>query len=318
MAATTEIGGAPAATRRGMVTAIGPELAQLAVVALWASGFVVTKAAFAEVTPLAFVFVRFLLMTLLAFAVLFLRRRGAARGVRRADLGRFAVAGLSGYTLYQLGYALGLERTSAFSSSLLIAMVPLFTVLILAGTGEPTPFRGWLGLGLAIVGVLVFLLDKRGDGGTLLGDALSLGAALAFAVYGIVNRPLVTAYPPETQTAYALLLGSMPLLAIGAPAALAEDWGGVTAAGWLGIAYMVVLPSYVAYMLWNWAIARRGVAAATSSGLLVPVGSGVLSAVALGEGFGPTKILGGALVLAGLVIARSRRRAPQAAVEGTG
>ncbi len=313
VAAKTGSGDARAAKGGGSVAAIGPELAQAVVVGLWASGFVVTKAAFAEVTPLAFVFVRFALMTLLAFAVLFVRRRGAARGVRRADLGRFAAAGLSGYTLYQIGYALGLERTSAFSSSLLIAMVPIFTVLILAGIGEPTPFRGWLGLGLAAVGVLVFLLDKRGDGGTLLGDALSLGAALAFAVYGIVNRPLVAAYPPETQTAYALLLGSLPLLAIGTPAALAQDWGDVSAAAWGGIAYMVVLPSYVAYMLWNWAIARRGAAAATGSGLLVPVLSGGLSAVALGEGFGPAKVLGAALVLAGLVLSRTGRRAPHAA-----
>ena len=78
----------------GMVAAIGPELGQLLVVGLWASTFIVTKAAFAEVSPLAFVFVRFALMTALAFAVL--AARGRTWRVRRSDLPRFLLAGLAG------------------------------------------------------------------------------------------------------------------------------------------------------------------------------------------------------------------------------
>ena len=186
-------------------------------------------------------------------------------------------------------------------------MVPLFTVLILALMGESTPGQEWLGVGIAVAGVAVFLLDKRGQAGTVVGDALSLGAAVAFAAYGIVNRPLVARYPPETYTAYTVLIGSVPLLIVAAPATLAQDWGDVSAAGWLAIVYMVVLPVYVAYMLWNWAIARRGVATATTFSLLVPIVSGILSALIFAEGFGPAKLLGAALVLAGLVIARTRR-----------
>ena len=113
--------------------------------------------------------------------------------VDRSDWGLVALAGLTGCTLYQLGFILGLSRTSPFSSSLLIAMVPLFTVLILAVMGEPTPLQGWVGLGVALVGVALFLLDKRGaSAGTLLGDLLSIGAAISFATYGIITRPLVS------------------------------------------------------------------------------------------------------------------------------
>lgn len=298
---------APSTRRASLVARTGPELAQVVVVGLWASTFVVTKASFAEMTPLAFTFARFALMTLLAFGVLLVRRRGAERRARRADLGRFALAGLSGYTLYQLGFVLGLDRTSPFSSSLLIAMVPLFTVLILAPMGERTPRRGWIGLAVAILGVVVFLLDRRGAPGTLLGDALSIGAAVSFAFYGIVNRPLVARYPMETWTAYTVLLGSIPLMIVTGPAAVAQDWGALSAWSWVAIVYMVLLPVYAAYMLWNWGIAQRGAAAATSFSLLVPIVSGSLSALTFAEGFGPLKMLGAALVLAGLVIVRARR-----------
>jgi len=298
---------------------VGPELAQLVVVGLWASTFIVTKATFAQVSAMAFVFARFALMAVLAAAVLLLRRPRGERGVRRQDWGRFALAGAAGYTCYQLGFVLGLEHTSAFSSSLLIAMVPLFTVLILTAGGERPPLRAWLGIAVAVAGVAVFLLDKLDGGasGTLLGDLLSLGAAVSFAVYGIVNRPLVAAYPPETYTAYTLIAGTVPLLLVSAPGALAQDWGRVSFAAWVGIVYMVVFPVYVAYMLWNWAIARRGVAAATSFSLLVPVVSGALSALVFDEAFGPAKLLGAALVLAGLIVVRAPRRAPKPATEET-
>jgi drug/metabolite transporter (DMT)-like permease len=297
----------------GLLGAIGPELAQLLVVGLWASTFIVTKHAFAELSPLAFVFVRFLLMTALAFAVLAAGRRSWR--IRRADLARFAAAGLAGYTFYQLGFVLGLHATSPFTSSLLIAMVPLFTVVFLALRGERASRRAWAGLALALVGVAVFLADqwRRGEPGSLSGDLLSLLAAVSFAIYGIVNRPLARDYPPETYTAYTLLAGSLPLLAISAPAALAQNWGAISWLAWGEIVYMVVLPVYVAYMLWNWAIARRGAAAATSFSLLVPVASGALSAWLFAEPFGATKLLGAALVLGGLAIVRAPGRAAKSA-----
>ena len=292
----------------GFTSRLGPEMAQLLVVCLWASTFVGIKAAFAEMSPLAFVFARIVLMLAIAFGVLLLRQRGAGRGIARADWGRFVLAGLTGFTLFQLGFVLGLERTSPFSAALLIAMVPLFTVLMLAFMGEPTPLQGWLGLGVALAGVVIFLFEKRdAGGGTLLGDLLSIGAAIAFTVYGVVNRPLVNKYPAETYTAWSVLTGAVPLVLISIPAATQQDWAGVSRQGWISLIYLAIFPVYVAYILWNWAIARRGVAAA-SLGLLVPIVSGALSAIYFGETFGPLKLLGAALVLAGLVIVRAPAR----------
>lgn len=285
-----------------------PELAQIVVVVLWASTFVVTKAAFAEVSPLGVIFSRFLIMLALALVVMFAKERGGSLWIERRDLGRFILAGLTGYTLYQLGFILGLSRTSPFSSSLLIAMVPLFTVLILAIMGERTPRQGWIGLVVALVGVVIFLLDKRSaETGTLVGDLLSIAAGLSFAAYGVVNRPLVAKYPTATYTGWSILAGAIPLLLIALPSAIEQDWDSVSEMGWFSIVYLAILPVYVAYMLWNFAIARRGVAKATTFSLLVPIVAGVLSAIFYGEPFGPLKLLGAALVMIGLVIVRLPR-----------
>jgi drug/metabolite transporter (DMT)-like permease len=110
----------------------------------------------------------------------------------------------------------------------------------------------------------------------------------------------------------------VPLLAVSAPAALAQDWGAVSGRGWLAIGYMTVLPVYVAYLLWNWVIIRRGATAATSFSLPVPVVSGALSALFFAERFGPLKLLGAALALAGLIAIRLPRRDRRAAPREAG
>jgi len=70
------------------------------------------------------------------------------------------------------------------------------------------------------------------------------------------------------------------------------------------MAYMMIFPVYLAYMMWNWAIARRGVGI-TGWNMLVPVVSGVLAALFYGEAFGPMKLVGGALALIGLILMRA-------------
>lgn len=290
-----------------------PEISSLLVVVMWASTFVITKDAFDDIEPLAFIFARFLAVSVIALTVLAVRgqrrgREGKARYwvVRRAHWPTFAVAGITGYAFYQIAFTLGLANTSAFSSSLMISMIPLFSLAFVAFRGERPPLMTWAGVGVSLTGVVIFLAERTGDSG-MLGNALSLAAAASFALYGIVNRPLVRAYPPETVSAYATAIGTVPLLIVGAPAAIREEWTALPVSAWLTLAYMAIFPVYLAYIMWNWAIGQRGMAA-TSWNLLVPIISGVLSAIVFSEAFGPLKILGGALAITGLIVMQTRRQ----------
>ncbi len=297
----------PVESRPDSQIAFLPELALLATVTFWASTFIVTKDAFEQIEVMAFVFVRFLLMTIMAFVILgAMHARNPEIGLlpRKRDLPRFLMAGLSGFTVYQLGYNLGLDRTSVFSASLLISTSPLFTILVLTVIGERPPAAAWIGVVVAVAGVAVFLMDKRGGEHSLSGDLLCFMAAAAFGLYSVVNRPLAKSYPPATYTAWTLLFGSIPLVLAGTPAAGRQDWGALTASNWIAIAYVVVFPVYIAYMLWNFGIKRRGAAIATSFGLLVPVIAGTLSALIYDESFGVRKLLGAVLVLGGLLFIR--------------
>jgi drug/metabolite transporter (DMT)-like permease len=294
------------------LTALLPELAAVAVVLVWASTFVLTKNAYEEFRPLAFAFVRFIGIILVAFGALAIRSRGGDRDawwrIDRADAPRLVVSGVFGYCFYQLGFTLGLAHTSPFSSSLMIAMMPLATLVIVAAMGERPAAAVWLGALIALAGVAIFLSNRSGDSG-MLGNVLSFGAAVSFAFYGIVSRPLVKKYRAETFSAFSTLAGAIPLLLVSLPDAIRQDWSLISGTSWLVMAYMFIFPVYLAYMLWNWAIKHRGVAIAGWN-MLVPVVSGVLAALFYGESFGPVKLLGGALALLGLILMRRPPKRP--------
>lgn len=248
-------------------------------------------------------------MATMALCIMMIQSRGFPVP-QRQHWARFLVAGLTGYTFYQLGFVLGLDRTSVFSSSLLVATSPLFTMLILAAIGERPPAASWIGVAIAVTGVAVFLVEKRGGDRSLEGDLLSLMAAISFAAYGIVNRPLTVTYSPAVSTAYAMTLGSIPLILLSVPAATRQDWNAIPPSSWTAVGFMVIFPVYLAYILWNFGIQRRGAAIASSFGLLVPILSGVLSAAIFNEQFGFAKLMGGGLVLMGLLTIRLSAQPP--------
>jgi drug/metabolite transporter (DMT)-like permease len=289
-----------------------PELAALAVVIVWGSTFTLTKSVFGEVQPLAFGFARFIVITLIAFAVLAFQARRHHRPdwwhIRRDDLPLFVITGLCGYTFYQLGFMIGLDNTSPFSGSLMISLQPIVVLAIVTTIGERQPALVWLGALVALAGVAMFLFNRDGDS-QLLGNAIAFFGGASFALYQVFNRRLIRAYPPAAYSAYSTLFGAIPLLLISSPQAVSQDWGAVSLQSWLIIVYMSIFPVYLAYIAWGWAISKRGVAISGLT-LLVPVVAGILSIMFFSEAFGPLKLLGGALALAGmLVMQRANRKA---------
>src|SRR5258705_10214661 len=85
-------------------TSRSTDLGLLFVVLIWGLSPSIFKIAFTELEPLAFVFVRFLLLCALSLVVLFVRGRrgGKAWRISRADVPLLIVSGLSGYGFYQL------------------------------------------------------------------------------------------------------------------------------------------------------------------------------------------------------------------------
>jgi drug/metabolite transporter (DMT)-like permease len=292
------------------IKAFLPELAALSVVVVWGSTFTLTKSAYTEFQPLAFGFARFVIIVLVSFAVLAMHARRNNHvhwwRIKRRDLPLFILTGICGYTLYQLGFMLGLEHTSPFSGSLMISLQPLVTLGIVTLLGEKQPALVWAGVLVSLAGVALFLANGDGES-QLLGNLISFGGGVSFALYQVFNRRLVQEYPPATYSAYSTLFGAIPLLLISAPGAMRQDWALISTQSWFTLVYMCIFPVYLAYILWGWVIGKRGVAISGLT-LLVPVVAGGMAMLFFDEAFGPQKLLGGALALAGLLVMQQANR----------
>jgi drug/metabolite transporter (DMT)-like permease len=270
---------------------------------MWASTFVTFKIAWRDVDPVAFTGVRFALMVVLSVAVLAIA--GPRRLPRRVDLPVLAASGLTGYFLYQMGFVLGLDRTSAVASAILVSTHPMFSVLFSWMAGRERPTRATVaGLVVGFVGVAVFLGGWNAVGAARAGDLLSLAAAAAFGAYGVINQGVGDRLSGRQVMAYGLAIGGTLTVLVSLPAMLRQDWSSVDGVSWVILVYSAIGPVYLAYALWNWAIGRRGIARTVVYGFLVPVLGGAMAVVFLNEHVRPEQVAGAVLVVAGLVVTR--------------
>ncbi len=282
------------------------DVALLLVVFMWASTFTLFKIAWRDIDPVAFTGLRFAVMFVFSVAVL-LFASGRVRP-RRENLPRLAAAGLTGYFLYQMGFVLGLDRTSALASAILISTHPIFSVIVMWLARKERPARFQVaGVVVGFLGVAVFLRAWDAFAAARPGDLLSLGAAAAFGAYGVINQPLAARYPSRELMSYTLGLGGLLITLISVPSMAGQDWGAVSLQSWVILAYAIVGPVYLAYALWSWAIRHRGIPRTVVYGFLVPILGGAIAVLALDEGVRLEQVIGGLLVLGGLLITRLSR-----------
>ena len=293
--------------RPGMGVVSSIDLLMLGVVVVWGVNISVTKSTLAEMAPLAFDGLRFLLSSI-TMLILTIAIQGDLR-IQRGDWPRLALIGLIGHTLYQLLFIIGLDRTQAGHSALILGLTPVSVALIGLVLGiERVRAWVWAGIWLSFVGVgLVTSGSNDGihlGGPTLLGDLLTLAATLCWASYTVLAKPLLSRYSPIKLTTLTMALGTVPLLAASMPALVAQEWGRVTAAGWLGLLYSYSLAIVGGYTVWYVSVQRVGSARTAIFSNLLPVVGLVAAWLMRGETLTPVQLIGAAMLLLGISLAR--------------
>jgi drug/metabolite transporter (DMT)-like permease len=276
----------------------------LVVVVIWGSSYTLFKVVYREIDPVAYTGAQYGVLVVMALVYL-VATRGSAR-IDRSDLPALALAGATGFFVFQLALVLGLQRSSAQASAILVAAHPLFAVMVvwLLRRSRARPIE-IAGIAISVVGVLVFERVWDAVNGLRPGDLLALLAAAAFGVYGVVSGSLAERYPSTRLLAYGLVCGGLPLVVVCIPAMASQDWGRAGGKSWLIVAYGFLGPVLIGNLLWVWAIGRRGVSRTVVYGFLVPVLGVVIAVIGLNERFGGfPQWIGAALVLAGLAVVR--------------
>jgi drug/metabolite transporter (DMT)-like permease len=211
-----------------------------------------------------------------------------------------AVTAVAGYNWL---FLTGLTLAPATDGAIIVpGLAPVFTLAI-AGLvlGERLGARGLAGMAVAAIGLfLVVRPAGEADGTRLLGDLLFLAGAALWGVYSVIARIASRRFNAVSTSLYGIALGTVILLPLAALEGGASAITNAPAEALAGIAYLAVFGTVAAFVLLNLGVARIGASRASAFALLVPV-VGVLTSVAfLGETLGPTTVIGGAIVLAGL------------------
>jgi len=299
----------------GRSRAIGVLFATTTAVA-WGAQFVVGKSALGTINAFPLTTVRYAIAASLWIVVLlFVEGRRAlrldGRGWRLFWLGSL---GFAGFNL--LAYT-GLAHARPESASLIVALGPLITALILWRRTRVRPSGTTLALlGVALLGVA--LVISGGDPASILdgsvgwGDALVLGAVFSFMLYGLGAAE----FPDFSPLRYTTLTASLGWLTIAGATVVAIGSGLVAAPTgaqlWSvapQILYLAIPGAFVAVLTWNGAIRRLGAQNAVLFGNLIPVTTFVIEIV---RGYRPSavELFGVGLTLAALVASNLLARRP--------
>jgi drug/metabolite transporter (DMT)-like permease len=290
------------------------EAVVLAVVFLWAGNFVVVKAALEAVPPVGFTFLRYALAAVTLIALL--RWREGDVRLPRNDIVPIAILGVIGFGIYQVLWTVGLETVPAGDSALIVASTPVLVAVlaVAAGSDVLTPARA-VGALVSFAGVgLVVGADGLTVGSSVLGDLLTLGAAVCWAIYTAWGAPILRRHSALRTTAWTTVFGTLFLAPIGI-GQLATAAGG----GAMSLDAGIVVPVVAAIVYSGWlaagfpnvalfhAVALLGPTRVTAFQFLVPAVTVVFAFVTLNEPIRVEQIVGGAVIVAGILVMRGTR-----------
>ena len=126
--------------------------------------------------------------------------------------------GALGFGAYQVLWTLGLTQITAGDSALLIAASPVFVALLAGAVGmdvlSPPKIAGAL-ISFAGVAVIIAAGHELSLGASLLGDALTLGAAALWAVYTTAGARIMRSVDPLPATVWTVVGGAIVLAPFG-------------------------------------------------------------------------------------------------------
>jgi len=273
-------------------------------VLLWGTSFMATKTALTAFPPMAVIWLRMALASLVALA---LRGRMGQPDYRPGDWKILAVLCLMQPCLYFLleGYAISLTTSS--QAGMISSLVPL---LVAAGAWallkEPLSARSGFGLLVSIAGVVwLSLSGSAGDAAPnpALGNLLESGAMVCAAVYMVVMKRLSARYSTWWLTGMQCLAGTLfflPGALLGGPWASFPD----APLGWLSVTYLGLFVTLGAFGLYNMAMTRIPAGrAAMAINLVSPVAL-VSGWLIMGETMTPAQLAACGVVGAGVWLGR--------------
>lgn len=239
--------------------------------------------------------------------------------VGRDELVSLAAYGIAGLALVQLLYFLSIRRLPIGIALLIQYLAPLLVALWARYvTHEPVRRRIWAALALALVGLTLVVELWTGVALDGWGVAAALAGAVAFAAYVLMAERAVGRRDPVSLSLYGFLFAtlfwalvqppwSFPFAVVGDDVSLLGNLAEWTLPAWALIAWMIVLGTIVPFWLVVGALRHIAATRVGIVAMLEPVVATVVAFAWLDESLAAPQLAGGAVVLAGILLAQTAR-----------
>jgi drug/metabolite transporter (DMT)-like permease len=267
---------------------------------LWASAFIVIRAVGDNFSPGALALGRMLAGSVALSVVALVVRPRLPRG---RPLLLVIAFGALWFGLYTVLVNASEQHVDAGTAALIVNVGPIL-IAVLAGLylGEGFPRSLLIGLAIAFAGVAVIAVATSTGRHDFVGVLFALGAAALYAVGVLLQKRALGSVGAFTATWLGCLFGAVVCLPF-APSLVHEAASAPFAAG-VGVVYLGLFPTAVAFGTWAYALKRTTAGRLSSSSYLVPGIAVLLSWVALGEVPTVLALVGGVLCLAGVAVTR--------------
>jgi drug/metabolite transporter (DMT)-like permease len=289
--------------------------ALLIVYIVWGSTYLAIRIVDETMPPLLAAGLRHTSAGIILFAILLVRRGpGALRLSRDEWLG----AGFVGLALLLGGnglVVLGERDVPSGLAALIIAVVPLFVVVMRRIFGERVATGTYVGVLGGFIGMAVLIIPHGVSGETdVLAMLMLVGASLSWAVGSYFSKRLSLPRDPLASTGAQMLVGGVSLAVAGT---LAGEWGLVqldrfSTDSVVALGYLILFGSVLAYTAYTWVLQHASVSRVSTYAYVNPVVAIVLGAVILNETVDAWIVIGAAIIVVSvaIVIRSEANRAP--------
>jgi drug/metabolite transporter (DMT)-like permease len=278
----------------------------LGVVVVWAGSFSVIKALLDDGVAAGDIAILRYAIAAPGFAYILWRARGLP-GLTRGDAARVAAAGLLVVVGYHMFLNIGTRYTTSGIAALVVALAPGMTMILAFSLGlDRVTLRRILGLAVAFLGVAIVVALGSGrelslDGAK--GPLIVLGAPVAFALYNVLLKPLLSRYDLLALTAASSLIGIVGLAPF-ARSSTVDTVTDATAAEAVLLLYLGVLATLLGYIFWNLGLKSLGPTRAVTYTYAISPLAVAFGAIFLDEPVTIWLALGAILVVGGIATAQ--------------
>jgi drug/metabolite transporter (DMT)-like permease len=274
---------------------------------IWSAQGTAVKFLDRQMGPFAITFVPFYITTVLFVPLLIRKRRANPDAVRPswADWGKFALAGVGGQVLAQLGMTWGISKSLASNGAVLNLMIPVITAVLASFMlREKLSLLRIGSLAIGLVGVLLMSVQDLRQASFLemryiAGNGLILVGCFGSSFYNTYCKGLLRRFQEIEILIFSYItasLASVPLLIWVEPFHWsvfgAFDWK-----SWVAFAFLAILMYGASMLFFFAALEHLDVTVASVSLYLVPIFGVLLAAVLLGERLSTLAMVGSGIVL---------------------